>query len=77
LQRGKLDYLRCETDPKFRRLETTVSIIPMEYLTVLKKEINTNIIGVREKGTKGRRKKSVKRRTKEQVQKIKGGKKKQ
>jgi len=33
---------------KFRGLETTAAIRPMEYFTVLKKEINKNIIGVRE-----------------------------
>jgi len=49
----------------------------MEHFTVLKKEINKNIIGVRGKGTNGRKRKSVRRRRREQVQKITGRKRKQ
>jgi len=49
----------------------------MENFRVLKKEINKNVIGVREKGTKGRKRKSLSRRRREQLQEIKGSKKKQ
>ena len=43
----------------------------MEYLIVLKKEINKNSIEVQEKGTQGRKRKSVRSRTREQEQKNK------